>query len=809
MIFVTTTENQQENKMENKKNESLFVVSLEDIVMFPEVRTKIKINKVTGKLLEELLKSGPVFTLALTLKSEKEKSELLQSQFYSIGNLVKLETIQRSEDAYIAVLHSLEEVEVHNFKQENGYLKAEYLPLVVVNDLDEKSHIEMITFIQKTLKELSKNFSGGELFIKPLINMKSLEQIIGSVLPYIPVALKEKQELLELLSIRDKSLKFIDLLLKQKESISMQLEMARKISSKNNNNYRKMMLKEQLKSIQEELKETDGTDSEKEEEYSTKIENANMPEEIKKIALRELKKLETQGNGNPESSIIRNYLDLLTDLPWTTDKTESINLEEARKVLDLRHYGLNEVKDRILQHMAVMKLKKDKQGSILLLVGPPGTGKTSLGKSIAEALNRKYSRISLGGIRDEAEIRGHRRTYIGALPGRIIQAVRRSGVKNPVFVLDEIDKISASYAGDPSSALLEVLDPEQNNSFADHYLDVPYDLSDIFFIATANSLSNIPAPLLDRTEIIQISSYTGKEKFIIGRDHLVPQMLEEHGITTDQLQIEDTAIEGVIEEYTREAGVRGLKKQLAKIARVTSEKIVSGKEALPFVVTREKLDDVLGRKFSRLNDIQKDSVPGVVTGLAWTPVGGDILFIEGTFMPGKGGLTLTGQLGDVMKESAQISLSLIRSRLSHVIKQFDFSKNDIHIHIPSGSTPKDGPSAGAALFTTLASLILGKPVDPHTAMTGEITLRGSVLPVGGIKEKVLAAHRAGIKKILLPLENEKDLKEISDEVRNELTFITVETVEEVLKEALDIDMPGSKVLFSQMETEQIVRWDSV
>jgi ATP-dependent Lon protease len=787
----------------NSENETLILLPLDDMVIFPELKTKIKIDKTTGKMLEGLKKAGSVFTLAVTTK--ETGTGLNEKNFYTVGNLVKLETLEASNDGYIAVLNSLERVEVQNINKKNGFFYAEYLHLLVVDDLDEKSKSEMINFIHKTIQELSRNFRGSELFIKPLLQMKSLEQIMGSILPYIPVTTEEKQELLELLSLRERSLKFIDLLLMQRESISMQLVMARKFSDKNNSNYRQMMLREQLKSIQEELKETDETGSEAEEGYSTKIEKANMPEEVKKVALRELKKLESQGNGNPESATVRNYLDLLVDLPWATVEPGTVDMDNARKVLDLRHYGLTEVKERILQHLAVMKLKKEKQGSILLLVGPPGTGKTSLGKSIAEALDRKYERISLGGIRDEAEIRGHRRTYIGSLPGRIIQSIRRSGVKNPVFVLDEIDKTSASYSGDPSSALLEVLDPEQNNSFTDHYLEVPYDLSEVFFIATANSLSTIPTPLLDRTEIIQISSYTGREKFNIGKDYLIPEILEDHGITGDQLRIEDGAINGIIEEYSREAGVRGLKKQLAKIARVASEKIVSGKEALPFVVSREKLDDVLGKKMSHLDDIQKDSVPGVVTGLAWTPVGGDILFIEGTFMGGKGDLTLTGQLGDVMKESARISLSLIRSRLTHIVTQFDFLQNDIHIHVPSGSTPKDGPSAGVGLFTSLASLILGKPVDPKTAMTGEITLRGSVLPVGGIKEKVLAAHRAGVKKIILPKENEKDLKDIPEEVLNELTFITVETVEEVLKEALDLELPGPSILFSQMGVSDNIR----
>ncbi len=779
-------------------NERLYILPMEDGVLFPDVRTKLKIDGSTGTLLHEMTESESVFLITLTKKDEVPQNSREEDKYYSIGNLVKLEHLHKSEKGWVALLHSLERVEVKNIEKKEGLLSGEFLHITEVHDLDEKSHTEMLTFIRSMIKELSRDFSGAEPFISPLMKMTSLERIMGTILPYIPASVHDKQKLLEISSLRERSLKFIDLLLKQKEGVSMQLEMARKFSEKTNSNYRQIMLREQLKSIQEELKETDDSGTEEEKGYKEKIDESDMPEDVRKTAESELKKLEAQGGGNPESSIIRNYLDLLIALPWKTDEPGIVDMKKAREVLELRHYGLKEVKERILQHLAVMKLKKEKQGSILLLTGPPGTGKTSLGKSIAEALGRKYARISLGGIRDEAEIRGHRRTYIGALPGRIIQSIRRSGVKNPVFVLDEIDKITASYSGDPSSALLEVLDPEQNNSFADHYLEVPYDLSDVFFIATANSLSSIPAPLLDRTEIIEISSYTGKEKFIIGKEHLIPEVLLEHGINEEQLRIDDGAIEGIIEEYTREAGVRGLKKQFAKIARVASEKIVSGNESLPYYVSREKLDQVLGRKRARLENIQKDSVPGVVTGLAWTPVGGDILFIEGTFMPGKGELTLTGQLGDVMKESARISLSLIRSRLAHIAGRFNFIKNDIHIHVPSGATPKDGPSAGVALFTALASLILGKPIDPRTAMTGEITLRGSVLPVGGIKEKVLAAHRAGVKKIIIPKENEKDLNDIPEEVRNELKFVFVERVEEVLKENLNIDLPEPSILFSQM-----------
>jgi ATP-dependent Lon protease len=555
------------------------------------------------------------------------------------------------------------------------------------------------------------------------------------------------------------------------------------------------MLREQLKVIQQELGEIDGSGP-NDGGYREKIEQSKMPGDVRKKALAEVRKLETGGSQNHESPIIRNYLDLLLELPWETEAAQGIDIAAARRILDGNHNGLEKVKERIVQHLAVMKLKAEKQGSLLLLAGPPGTGKTSLGKSIAEALGRKYVRISLGGIRDEAEIRGHRRTYIGALPGRIIAGIRRAGVKNPVFILDEIDKLGISYAGDPSSALLEVLDPEQNNSFSDHYLEVPYDLSDVFFIATANSLATIPAPLLDRMEQIEITGYTKQEKFAIAKDHLLPRTLDEHGLDATKLVIEEPALVIIIEKYTREAGVRWLKKQLDKTARYVSEKIVSGNADLPFIVKPEMLESILGNEVIRQEVARKDPMPGVVTGLAWTPVGGDILFVEGTFMPGTGKLTLTGQLGDVMKESANISLSLARSRLAQSAENFNFMASDIHIHVPSGATPKDGPSAGVTIFTALASLITGRIVDPKIAMTGEITLSGAVLPVGGIKEKVLAAHRAGITKVILPKENARDLTEVPADVRSELSFVPVENVEEVLKEALAIDLPPRPLVHS-------------
>ena len=563
--------------------------------------------------------------------------------------------------------------------------------------------------------------------------------------------------------------------------------MAEKLSDRVSKSNREAMLREQLKVIQEELGE--GGNGDGEPGYRERVEASKMPDDVRKKALVEVRKLETGGPQNHESTVIRNYLDLMLDLPWVTEEKKSIDIAEARRVLESHHNGLEKVKERIVQHLAVMKLKQEKQGSILLFAGPPGTGKTSLGKSIAEALGRKYVRVSLGGVRDEAEIRGHRRTYVGALPGRIIQGIQKAGTKNPVFILDEIDKLSTSFAGDPASALLEVLDPEQNSTFSDHYLEVPYDLSDVLFIATANSLATIPAPLLDRMEMIEISGYTTSEKFAIAKDHLIPEVLKEHGLDAEKLQIGDDALQLIIGKYTREAGVRWLKKQLAKIARHVSEKIVSGTAELPFVVTPDNLSPILGKEPIRQEVARKEPVPGVVTGLAWTPVGGEILFIEGTFMPGTGEAHPHRPLGDVMKESATISSSLIRSRLAGSGNTFNFITSDIHIHVPSGATPKDGPSAGVTLFTALASLITGKTVDPELAMTGEITLSGAVLPVGGIREKVLAAHRAGIKKVILPKENERDLPDVPEDVRGELVFVPVGTVEEVLKEALGLDLP--------------------
>ena len=770
-------------------NKESTVIPLVEMVIYPHSRTKFLIEKTIGeKLLTEMNNGDPVHAIGLTVKSDIRPPDISEDDLYRTGTLFHITSLQPADEEYLIHVKSLQRVETSSLYLKDGAFYASYEPLPDIHDLDENFQETILSDVKKTINDISSRFHSSEEFTRPIADMDSIDQIMGYVMPFMPIKISEKQDLLETVSLRERYLTFLYILNKQKENINLQIEVAKKVAEKVNKSHREAMLREQLKVIQEEL--NDNEDSVLGEGgYRERIDSSNMPDEVKKKALSELKKLENGGSHNPENPVIRNYLDLLLDLPWTIDEKKNIDINEARSVLESNHNGLEKVKERIIQHLAVMKLKHEKQGSILLFTGPPGTGKTSLGKSIADALGRKYVRVSLGGVKDEAEIRGHRRTYVGALPGRIIQGMKKAGTKNPVFVLDEIDKLSSSYSGDPASALLEVLDPEQNGTFSDHYLEVPYDLSEVLFIATANSLATIPWPLLDRLEVIEISGYTKNEKLAIAKDHLLPSILEEHGLDADKLKVDDEALKLIIDKYTHEAGVRGLKKQLARTARFVSERIVSGKAELPYEVKVEMLKVILGKELVRQEEARKENVPGVVTGLAWTPVGGDILFIEGTFMPGKGKLTLTGQLGDVMKESAQISLSLARSRLANIVSGFDFIKSDIHIHVPSGATPKDGPSAGVTLFTALTSLITGKAVDPQLAMTGEITLSGAVLPVGGIKEKVLAAHRAGIKKVILPKENARDLEDVPEDARSELTFVTVQTIEDVLKEALDIDLP--------------------
>jgi len=767
--------------------DELPLIPVKGSVIFPGSDNHIRINGLDlGDLFDKKEDQKDVYAIALSMRKNFNLKELEEDDFYKVGTLVKVIKSEKTNDGHKILTHGIERVQINNIKKDDDYYHANFTLLLDEMDMEKNNRHDLLTYIKDTSRETAQYFEGSEGIIKKIDEFEDPSGLMYYIAPYLNISRSEKQELLEIQSVRERGMKFLDYLIRQKESIKIQAEMAQKFSDKASKSYRENILREQLKSIQEELNEGKPGKS---KTLKEKIDSSDMPEDVREMALEEFEKLEAQGPNGSDSHVIRNYLDLLVSLPWTTGEEKDIDIELARSILDKDHYGLDKVKERIIQHLAVMKLKKGKKGTILLLVGPPGTGKTSLGKSIAGALDRQFIRVSLGGIRDEADIRGHRRTYVGALPGRIIQGMKKAGTRNPVFVLDEVDKLMRGFSGDPASALLEVLDPEQNNTFADHYLEVPYDLSDVFFIATANSIESIPGPLLDRMEVLTISGYTNQEKFHIGKEHLIPRVLEDHGLDSEKLTIEDDALTEVIENYTREAGVRNLQRQIAALARISSEKVISGKEELPYHINAELVEEFLGRERVRHAIAEADNPPGVVTGLAWTPVGGEILFIESTNMPGTGQLTLTGQLGDVMKESAQISRSLIRSRLPLFSSGFVFNENDLHIHVPSGSVPKDGPSAGIALFTSLASLVTGRKVNPKLAMTGEITLRGSVTPIGGLKEKVLAAHRAGIEKILIPIENKKDLEDIPDEIKTQLVFKPVSTVEEVIKEALGIDIP--------------------
>lgn len=775
--------------MNELKEGFLPVIPIWNVLLVKNLTTKIVVNENTGSLIEKALNNGHKQVIGLLLKEKHDNDTYKADDLYRVGKLLNIDFIEKVGNKYKLSIEISERVEIKSFDASSkNELIGYYRVLPNIDDLSKQDEEDMLEYIKKIIGDISKNFKGADEYFELIEKFDNLNDIMVHVAPYMRISHDKKQILIQIQSNKDRGLKFMDYLIADKESIKLQIEMAQRYNNKTNKSYREAYLREQLKAIQEELGEGKSKKSSSGKDYKEEIENSSMPEDIKSVALAELDKLGMMGGNNPENNVIRNYLDLLIALPWLSNKDEEIDIDFARKTLDEQHYGLKKVKERIIQHLAVMKMKKEKKGTILLLVGPPGTGKTSLGKSIASALDREYVRISLGGIRDEAEIRGHRRTYVGALPGRIIQGMKKAKATNPVFVLDEVDKLMRGFNGDPASALLEVLDPEQNNTFADHYLEVPYDLSEVFFLATANDIGNIPRPLLDRMEVIQLSSYTNKEKLHIAENHLVRKTLEEHGLNSDDLVITTEVLNEVVNQYTREAGVRGLKRQIESLARVGTEKIVSKKVETPFEIKPEMLEEFLGRKIARHDMAAKDNPPGVSTGMAWTPVGGEILFIETTSMPGNGQLILTGQLGDVMKESGRISLSLIRSRLAGHIKEFNFKENDIHIHVPSGSVPKDGPSAGVALLSALASLVLNRKVDSKLSMTGEITLRGAVLPVGGIKEKVMAAHRAGIKKVILPADNMPDLKDVPDEVKNQLEFKSVATIEEVFKEVLDINL---------------------
>ncbi|MGZ6134920.1 MAG: endopeptidase La, partial [Myxococcaceae bacterium] len=602
----------------------------------------------------------------------------------------------------------------------------------------------------------------------------------------VDVPIEEKQAVLETVDLKARMKLVLELLNRKREILKLSNKIDSAVKGEMSKTQREYYLRQQLKAIKEELGEM-GEEEEELDELQERLKKAGLPPEVEKVATKELNRLKTIPAASSEYTVARTYLDWIADLPWAKTSEDNLDIENARATLDADHYGIQKVKKRILEYLAVRKLKNDMKGPILCLVGPPGVGKTSLGQSIARSVGRKFVRLSLGGVRDEAEIRGHRRTYVGALPGRFIQSMKKAGTKNPVMMLDEIDKLGADFRGDPSAALLEVLDPEQNNSFSDHYLDVAFDLSKVLFIATANQLDPVPGPLRDRMEIIELSGYTFEEKQQIARIHLVPKQLREHGLSTDHISIEDGALLTLITSYTREAGVRGLERRIADICRAVAVEVAAGK-ADKQIITPDRVKEILGPEAFYSEVAERTEVPGVATGLAWTAVGGDLLFIEATKMAGKGGMTLTGQLGDVMKESAQAALSYLRSKADGLgISPNFLEKTDIHLHFPAGSIPKDGPSAGVTILTALTSLMTGIRVRGDTAMTGEATLRGLVLPVGGIKEKVLAAHRAGIKRVILPERVRKDLNDVPDQAKKDIEFIFVTQMDEVLRNALESD----------------------
>lgn len=759
---------------------------LKNTVLFPDIALPVLISKTVGlnAVNRALEQSKEKLFVAITLKEGAQVERATPSDFYNVGTLCTVQRLEKNESgdtiAYIKALYRFRVLQIE-FEQTFASWVARGEPVPDIMDIDPPTETALLRSLKDISLEILTSLNASNEFKKSLDQFDHVADFTNMAAQNLPLIIPKKQEILELASVKNRALKVLELLVEQREMIKVNTEMGLKISEKTSKAYRESILREQLRAIKEELGEEGETVGAEGERLTLKdrIMKAKLPPEVEKVALDQLNRYETMGQQNAESHVIKNYLDLILALPWNDVEPKEIDLDAAQKILDDEHFGLEKIKKHIIQHLAVMKLSPNKKGSILLFVGPPGVGKTSLGQSIAKALGRKFVRASLGGVRDDSEIRGHRRTYIGAMPGRIIEGIKRGKEKNPVFMLDEIDKLGHGYGGDPAAALLEVLDPEQNSTFMDHYLDLNYDLSKVFFIATANTLETIPGPLLDRMEVIQLSGYTTEEKLHIAKNHLLPKQMKEHGLSTDQVRMSDQILEMIIEEYTREAGVRDLQRKIAKVLRSVTEKVVRQKD-VHIDITPADIEDVLGLMKNSYERVQTSTIPGVVTGLAWTPVGGDILFIESLMMPGSGKIQLTGKLGEVMSESAHIGLSLVRSKLSAMLPGFDFSKTDFHIHVPSGAIPKDGPSAGITIFTALCSLVLNKPVDTKLAMTGEITLRGAVMPVGGIKEKIIAAHRAGIKRVILSKKNERDLREVSETVKKDMQFYFVENISELL-----------------------------
>ncbi len=722
--------------------------------------------------------------ILLATQEEVEIEEPNAEQIYTVGTVARVKQMLKLPNGTIRVLvEGLQRAKIDEFRNEDDFFEVSitYLSEVISNENELEALMRAVLVHFEQYIKLSKKVS-PETFssVSDIDEPGRLADVIAS---HLPIKMKEKQEILEIVNVQERLEYLLSLLNNEREVLELERKINQRVKKQMEKTQKEYYLREQMKAIQKELGDKEGRASEM-EELRAQLDKSDAPERIRVKVEKELDRLEKMPSTSAEGSVIRTYIDTLLSLPWTRKTIDNLDIANAEKILDEDHYGLEKPKERILEYLAVQKLVNKMRGPILCLVGPPGVGKTSLAKSIARALDREFVRISLGGVRDEAEIRGHRRTYVGAMPGRIIQGMKTAGTVNPVFLLDEIDKLASDFRGDPSSALLEVLDPNQNDKFSDHYVEETYDLTNVMFITTANTIHTIPRPLLDRMETITISGYTEIEKLKIMQDYLLPKQIEEHGLSKDKLRVNEEAMLKIIRQYTRESGVRNLNRESANICRKAAKIIVSG-EKKKVIVTAKTVESLLGKPRFRFGLAEKEDQVGAVTGLAWTETGGDTLSVEVSILPGKGKLTLTGQLGDVMKESAQAAFSYIRSRSNEWGIDPEFhEKNDIHIHVPEGAIPKDGPSAGITMATALVSALSGIPVHKNVGMTGEITLRGRVLPIGGLKEKSLAAHRAGLTTIILPQENEKDIEDIPESVRKEMTFIPVQHMDEVLKHAL-------------------------
>ena len=776
-----------------EESESYPVMPLRNTVLFPQQVIPIYIGRDKSlKLINELPSSSKHIVVVAQEDGSIENPE--PDEMYSFGTLaVVLKVFDMPDNSKSAIVQGIDRVKILDFKEKEPYYRAVVQRISDNAPSDDVEIDALANNLRQVFNELIKvapNLS--EEHTGMLSNIQKPARLADRAVSLLTVPNPEKQDVLEELDIKSRVEKSINILTKEIQRIKLGEEIQTEVHDEISKSQREYYLREQMKAIKRELGEDESQVELKEIEDA--IKKAKMPKDAKKVALKELDRLSKIPSQSPEYTVSRTYLDWLTELPWSKKSEDTIDVKDANKILDEDHYGLEKVKERILEYLAVraLKMKKDPDGAIrgpiLCFAGPPGVGKTSLGKSIARSMGREFVRISLGGVRDEAEIRGHRRTYIGALPGRIIQSLKKAGTNNPVFMLDEIDKLGMDFRGDPSSALLEVLDPEQNNTFADHYLEVDFDLSNVMFIATANYQDPIPPALKDRMEIIDFSGYILDEKVQIAKKHLIPKQMEENALTTKDVALDDVGLKELINSYTREAGVRNLEREIANVFRKVARDKVE-KKSKKVRVSKKKVTEYLGAPRFYSDIAERTTKPGVVTGLAWTAAGGDILFIEASKMKGKGALTLTGQLGDVMKESATAAMTYVRSHTDILDLANDFNeKTDIHVHVPAGAIPKDGPSAGVGMFTAILSLLSGKPVKSKVAMTGEITLRGNVLPIGGVKEKVTAAHRSGIKTIILPDQNRKDLEDIPEHIKKDLEFHFAKEMMDVI----DVAIPSLK-----------------